>query len=107
MTDAQISRALALAIGYRPEDVRIRGNSVEVRRPLRPGAWLSEGWHLFSYGWPDVAWAVAERYDCFPYFMESTQTWTCSPAQWALRKDADTAAKAVALAVIKAEGGEA
>lgn len=109
MTDAQISRALALAIGYRPEDVRTAPDAckvVEVNRPCIYG----DSWYRFDYDLPDVIWRVAERFDCFPVRSypcgtEATVWQAYLPSQTTRYVVADTAAKAVALAVIKAHGG--
>lgn len=54
-------------------------------------------WHAFDYRDPVVIWPIAERFDCFPMRFENGWcVWSdgCFPT-------ADTAAKAVALAVIK------
>ena len=98
MDDAEISRRLALAIGW--EHVK--------ESPARIRALVSETgnmWHAFDYRAPAVIWPIAERFNCFPQYYTSTKTWACSPAQWAVAQDADTAAKAVALTVIKHHEG--
>lgn len=100
MTDAQISKALALAIGYRPEDVRVPLDSVaEVRRSCSFGVL----WMTFDYKSPSVIWAVAEHYAMFP--QQTDEGWHVTLSDWLNNRFSDTAAKAVALAVIRAHGG--
>ena len=57
MTDAEISKAVALAIGYAPESVQIRhpGNTsyCYVYRDTTP--WKELNWRIFQYTTPDVA----------------------------------------------------
>lgn len=96
MTDAEISRRLALAIGYAPKDIG-RFNPPHDMRIVVP---FGNGWRLFSYKSPSVIWPIAERFNCFPEFDGSEwRAWTIVP------HFADTAAKAVALALIKAYEG--
>lgn len=103
MTDAQISRALALAIGYRPEDI----GYFDPPHDMRVVVPFGNGWRLFSYTSPSVIWRVAERFDCFPskWDEDGPEAWVacCEMSLQVVR--ADTAAKAVALAVIRANGG--
>jgi hypothetical protein len=102
MTDAQISKALALAIGYRPEDVRTAPDAckvVEVNRPCIYG----DSWYRFDYDSPDVIWRVAEHYAMFP--QQTDEGWHVTLSDWLNNRFSDTAAKAVALAVIAAHGG--
>lgn len=105
MTDAQISRALALAIGYREETIWTRALDGAVMVPY------SGGWSkAFDYRDPTVIWRVAERFDCFPQKLRLSlgDKWgagTFSPEFGWVSQAADTAAKAVALAVISAHGG--
>lgn len=117
MTDIEISRALALAIGWELDQMQEHKNCIYVadwpRKDNRATALNSacypvtrSPWDKFDYRDPAVIWPIAERYNCFP---RSDGTEWC--ALW-LRKVplfstpfyADTAAKAVALAVI---GGHA
>jgi hypothetical protein len=99
--DSEISRRLALAIGYDPRDVHVNHvDRVFVWRKLNPFQYERVGWYAFDYRDPAVIWPIEERFDCFPamdgngwkaYFPD-THEYTRS----------DTPAKAVALAVIKA-----
>lgn len=105
-SDAEISRRLALAIGYLPEDVKVLGQNIAaVWRSHSQIGFACEGWYVFSYTSPAVIWPIAERFDCFPNRWDES-----GPKQWVALGPgmvkcvyADTAAKAVALAVIKAK----
>ena len=57
----------------------------------------------FDYRDPAVIWPIAERFNCFP--MASIGGWCAYFDCTDITADADTAAKAVALAVIKAHEG--
>ena len=97
---AELSRRLALAIGW-PENSAIRGYT---------GAhvWWRNKWRRFDYRDPVIAWRVAERYNAFPVKTSETQ-WlagcrTTGPRATGVYMHADTAAEAVARAVIGARG---
>lgn len=92
MTDAEISRRLALAIGWGASDIYLDA--------LRFGCniWADGQWRKFDYRDPAVIWPIAEHFDMFPMLIQPN-VWRAS---WA-DEIADTAAKAVALAVIKAK----
>lgn len=103
MTDAEISRRLALAIGYKPKQIRIEKRNVLVWNKQTIPGFEFIGWHKFDYFDPTVIWPIAERFDCFPSMWEGE-----GAKAWDVWIDADerfvyaeTAAKAVALAVIK------
>ena len=104
MTDAEISRRLALEIGWKADEIRIdhtwiQEPIVEVWYTLRNAPENYKIWRRFDYRDPSVIWPIAERFDCFPLRLGK---------KWAAQKmhaepvASDTAAKAVALAVIKA-----
>lgn len=98
MTDLEINKALALAIGWPRKDVLTHEPySTEVR------VWFEREWMPFDYqDWATIS-PIAERYGAFP--MRS-----CEPGQWLATFDghgmgvvyADTPQKAIALAVIGA-----
>jgi hypothetical protein len=92
MTDLEIDKALALAIGWN----RIAPNTYDLQTHQ---CWVYTGlsWRLFSHKDPLVIWPIAERYDLFPHRRE--REWEVARCPSFLH--ADTAAKAVALAVIK------
>lgn len=103
MTDIEISKALALAIGYLPEHVRVVdwGNGGFV------GSFITvmhgRIWRTFDYRDWFVIGPIAERYDRFP--SREYNNYSMVP-YWVAGKGifsatADTAAKAIALAVIR------
>jgi len=116
MTDLEISKALALAIGYLPEHVREYGvgssnynrgeGIIQVfRHDGVYGVNRTECnflWNDFRYTTWNVIGPIAERFDAFPKKLASMEGW------WAdvFGKDArfaDTPQKAIALAVIGAK----
>lgn len=97
-SDAEISRRLALAIGWKEEQME---ESADGNGVLLPGS-DGEMWRVFDYRDPGVYAPIAERFNCFPEKVLFSDLWVArSPGlKWV---PADTAAKAVALAVIKAK----
>ena len=94
MTDLEIDKALALAIGWNGDCVRNIGEVVILYTK-------QYGWRVFSHRNWNVIGPIGERYDCFP--VESV-----GKKQWASWVDgpvtyADTPQKAIALAVIGAK----
>jgi hypothetical protein len=113
MTDlehADISSRLALAIGWPEHRLYSDGNEVHVNVSDMPPIHL---WNDFDYRDPAVIWPIAERFNCFP--RKSTTSLGPLDKRWftRIRNPAanydqpfswgDTAALAVALAVIKAK----
>ena len=93
MTDLEISKALALAIGWRKDQVHWFTYGVFIQQQEN-GCWVVDE---FDYRDPRVIFPIAERYNCFPKKMIN---------EWAvLRYDqstyADTPQRAIALAVIQ------
>lgn len=100
MTDLEINRRLALAIGWKASDGRIVDGIVEVRWGTE---WmLSKGyfvWNEFDYRSADVIWPIAKRYNMFPQMIgESWIVWNGEKSLIA-----DSPEKAVALAVIESQ----
>lgn len=97
-SDAEISRRLALAIGWTAEQMEESANGNGVLLPGSGG----EMWRTFDYRDPAVIWPIAERFDCFPSKVACGDTtgWLVIPG--VVYDMQPTAAKAVALAVIKA-----
>lgn len=94
MTDIEIDKTLALAIGWHPEQLWDRETYLLL--PMRFDGF--EHWQRFSHRDWNVIGPIGERYDCFP--VESV-----GKKQWASWVDgpvtyADTPQKAIALAVI-------
>lgn len=96
MTDAQISKALALAIGW---------ETLPLDFDASDGVWVvdhhAKADRFFDYRDPAVIWPIAERFDYFPR-KDQYQWWFAGKYPYTY---AETAAKAVALAVIAAHGG--
>lgn len=97
-SDAEISRRLALAIGWPEEAFYKGGDGSFVALALLHSSGCS--WKDFDYRDPAVIWPIAERFKCFPEYAGG-EWW--SGSQFGPDATADTAAKAVALAVIKAK----
>jgi len=97
MTDAEISRTLALAIGWKKSDiVDYPGQDyVGIRTKI-----LAPCVRLFSYKFPTVIWPIAERFNCFPIRVEAGWIAWSGVRYYAANIATDAAAKAVALAVI-------
>jgi hypothetical protein len=119
MTDQEINRALALAIGYLPEHVEYEYGYVWVTRPIEQTA----SYRQFDYkDWHTIG-PIAAKYDCFPAAIVSAnfanhkkqgfpdvkfwEVFVCDyrnsteqNAKWLLFT-ADTPQKAIALAVIQ------
>lgn len=100
MTDAEISKALAIAIGWTPEQIRPDGDAVAVHA-AQP--WPGLDWPTFDYRNTDVIWPIAEQYNSFPIRSEDGSWSVCTGVDYADTYFADTAAKAVAIAVIEQE----
>ena len=107
MTDAEISRRLALAIGWNGDDedpdvmlIKKIWDSEETKCHV----WFEDPsgehyWREFDYRDPAVIWPIADRFDAFQYaFGDGWESFLFGGCEI----PADTAAKAVALAVIKA-----
>lgn len=106
MTDAEISRRLALAIGWQEKqndpDVILELDWREDTTQCK--VWFNGKWQTFDYRDPAVIWPIAERFNAFPTFLLGSWT-ACIGTDFETEIDAETAAKAVALAVIKAHKG--
>ena len=99
MTNTEIDRKLALAIGYLPEDITVTRFGTYVRRGLT-GA---HGYYIFCHDAPDVILPIMERYDCAPMCC-GAQKWTAYPGGDAEALVVHTNPRtAAALAVIKAK----
>lgn len=105
MTDLEISKALALAIGWKNDDVAEFGDGLDYDYQLDcVKVWDGEWWVDFDYRDPAVIWPIAERYNAFPSMIVGGS----SKGKWMTFLEVHsvtcaTAAKAVALAVIGAK----
>ncbi len=103
-TDLEISKALALAIGW-PEDMLVTGSALVFVEfcPEDPG-WDCQ---MFDYRDWNVIGPIAEKFDCFPAVA------ACHGDEWLAYTPgpnlhevyADTPQKAIAMTVIAAKGG--
>lgn len=95
MTDAEISRRLALAIGWELADelmghIYVWENDAPAKR--------------FDYRDPAVIWPIAVRFNALPEKAWGARRWVVERWEPVYQyTETDTAAKAVALAVIKAK----
>ena len=105
MTDLEISKALALAIGWPTEAFCLD--------PTEKTLWLclhfykateQATWRVFDYRDPTIIWLIAERFDCFPFksIKDDDEVW-CAEGQFA-RFYESCSKKAVAMAVIGGAG---
>ena len=106
MTDNEISKALALAIGWK--DVETLGGHVLVRTGnpgdkvyFRKRGNFVHNHRIFDYKEWSVIGPIAERYDCFPY-LDSMHKWDVMNLERYYSED--TPQKAIALAVIASQG---
>jgi len=98
MTDIEIDKALALAIGWNGNCVRNIGDVVILYTK-------QYGWRVFSHKDWNVIGPIAERYNAFPVLFDENPKWYSNA--WSgtrLHEEfADTPQKAIALAVIGAK----
>jgi len=96
MTDLEINKALALAIGWKADCVLPKASTSLTLAQC----WVYTGfqWRIFSYKDWKVIGPIAERYNCFPYKWRDTNLWVTVDAS---EPYADTPQKAIALAVIQ------
>lgn len=99
MTQTEISRRLALAIGYRPQDVIVSGEDVLVRRDFDfEGERVTYGWRLFDHTDRAVIYPIAEHFKMFPQ-------WVCNEWRCDVQRDrviSACPATCIAVAVIEA-----
>ena len=97
MTDLEIDRALALAIGYKLFDVKFHDDMWAV-------VVYNGSWRVFSHRDWNVIGPIAARYDCFPLRLRGGAWEAISRGKYKLGFfNADTPQKAIALAVIGAK----
>jgi hypothetical protein len=91
VTDLEISKALALAIGWE----RLLVSEGKLRLPRNEKQW---SWQVFDYRDWNVIGPIAEKYRCFPR-MRDGEWIVC--VRLGFTVEADTPQKAIALAVIQ------
>ena len=92
MTDLEISKALALAIGWNFDCMTLNTDAVRCYYPKQTAH--DSSWRVFDYRDWNVISPIAEKYDCFPY-RSITGGWVRRLGHHA------TPQKAIALAVIR------
>ncbi len=96
MTDLEIDKALALAIGYKLFDVKFHDDMWAV-------VVFRGSWRVFSHSDWNVIGPIAEKYYCFPLRLRGGAWEAISRGKYKLGfVKADTPQKAIALAVIGA-----
>ena len=96
MTDLEISKALALAIGWPKNDVQL--DNVAGYDAIY--VFTGYQWQEFNYFDWNVIGPIAAKHNCFPYLCDSFWESMGAPKYlWA-----DTPQKAIALAVIQGAG---
>ena len=98
MTDIEISKALALAIGYLPVDVRIY-STIDDMPLVRRQAGAFPTWRIFDYKDWNVIGPIAEKYNAFP-IMPINGTWSAPSPDGEWVDGIDTPQKATAMAII-------
>lgn len=100
MTDIEINKALALAIGWKDHQIDTDRSEIFLCTSVAT-LYSFSSFQRFSHKDPAVIWSIAEKYNCFPERRsEMIPTWLAWVEGRGLPTEADTAAKAVALAVI-------
>lgn len=96
-TDLEISKALALAIGWKASDVLLGHAGIMCCVWEGP----VHGWQVFDYKDWNVVGPIAGRYNCFPT-LKSYGLWDASIGLGTIYGE-DTPQKAIAMAVIGAK----
>ena len=102
MTDLEISKALALEIGW--DQVLPNEDKTALKQCW---VWTGSYWRVFDYRDWAVAGPIAEKYNHFPF-----KHWQGPPYNgwyvhgFTLERPAETPQKAIAMAVIAAKGGK-
>ena len=93
MSPLEIDKALALAIGYSPEHVKVVDGVVIVNRPC--SLFRTQFWSSFDHTDAKTIWPLAKHYGMTVYFPEKSARIGLSGAH------ADTPEAAVAMAIIR------
>lgn len=92
MTEQKINRKLAVAIGWKPKQIKTFGIAVLLH-------YNDYYWSRFDFVDWRVIGPIAQRYDCFPKGKDQYGQWFAGKYPYGI---ADTPQKAIALAVIAA-----
>ena len=106
MTDLEISKVLALAIGWPEADVFITAgmclaDTHNRRNKVKVNSYWMHGCRVFDHKDWTVIGPIAERYNCFPYAHRDVKSGLLD-GKWVVWPNTleDTPQKAIALAVI-------
>ena len=107
MTDLEIDKALALAIGWKEDAVAFHDDMWTVVVHAEPNRSWPFGWRAFSHRDWNVIGPIAEKYDCFPSKRDygELSEWVAYATVYGCAdtpQQANTPQKAIALAVIGA-----
>ena len=109
MTDLEISKQLALAIGWKdcnidPDVITIR-DAYAAEPEIHCWDKSTGHWRIFDYRDWNVIGPIAEKFDCFPYQNYEGFPYQSYEGRWVSccwrNTEADTPQKAIALAVIE------
>lgn len=107
MTDIEIDKALALAIGWKEDAVAFHDDMWTVVVHAEPNRSWPFGWRVFSHRDWTVIGPIAARYNAFPVLFDGDPKWYSNVWINSTKKLkeawADTPQKAIALAVIGAK----
>lgn len=97
MNDLEINRKLALAIGWREDQINVDAGGTYIQVPYLKFNWVKR---YFDHADWQVAGPIAQKFDCFPFLWTVNRGKPC----WATSEGptADTPQRAIAMAVIGA-----
>lgn len=72
LSDLEVSRHLALAIGWSEQDILVSNGKLFIVFP-------NGRRKAFDYKDPNVIWSIAKKYNCFPEFKQWTWSATIGP----------------------------
>ena len=99
MTDLEISKALALAIGWKESALYVNhygALQIDISNTTEP----NPIWAVFDYRDWNVIGPIAEKFDAYPFRDKISRRWVTWQGRYAKE---DTSQKAIALAVIGAK----
>ena len=109
MTKTETNKALALAIGYLPEHVRIIDGDVEVYRPRCQGdlnQYYPGLWWKFDCLYPSVILPIAKHYGLSMDYFSTVKLWQVTDKASKFWKNAESLEDAIALCVIELNKGK-
>ena len=98
MTDLEISKQLALAIGWSRDCMALQTGVVRCYYPKQMA--YDSSWRVFDYRDWAVIGPIAEKYDCFPFLLRDGN-WKVFNTKQEMYGYENTPQKAIALAIIQ------